>query len=382
MTSLLRHRYRFLLGTVLACALGPFWLAPSNAIEIEFRLACELESTCNSGDFFSEYPEALDALQFAARAYAPFADALTGATLSSATFTHPLTGQHNFAVSGLSVPADTLLVYVAGRDLAVGRVGEASVGESSLPWNRGQGNVSGPAADDFAPWGGSIAFDTLDDSGNPRPWHFDISTRPPPGKLDFLSVALHELGHVFGFGTADSFANLVTDHLFTGPQASALYGGSVPTFEEVGHPTQHWDDNLTSPPAVKEPRVALSRLLYLGRRTLITPLDYAAYADIGWQVPDRLLDLHGNFNADARVDGGDFLEWQRSLSGVGQASQGDPVSEHPIASYELWLWSQNFGATKALAAASGTSVPEPTGTILLASGLLCGYGRRFRAGNR
>ena len=108
--------------------------------------------------------------------------------------------------------------------------------------------------------------------------------------------------------------------------------------------------------------------LTLGKRTVMTPLDYAALSDSGWEVPGQLLDLHGNANGDDHVDGFDLLHWQ---SGFGIASgalaiAGDVSGDGSVDQYDLWLWQHNYGAVRAsepLAAA--TQIPEPAVWSLL-----------------
>ncbi len=352
-------------------ALVALWLVscpPAQAIDVEVRLVCDLVGTCGAGDFFFDHPEALETLHFASRAFEPFGDSLSAVTVSpAATFQNPDTGAIGFGVSNLVVPAETVIVYAGGRDLPESQVGVAGPGTPLITFSRGQGVVTGAGASDFAPWGGAISFDTTALNGSERNWHFGIQSAPSPGQVDFLSVALHELGHLFGFGTADSFANQVVDHTFVGTTSVGLYGGPVPTFPDGQNVDQHWANGLTSPPYADEPRVALGRSIVLGRRTLLSSLDYATFDDIGWEVPSQLLGLQGNSDSDADVDGDDFLAWQRGsgLSGVG-AALGDLSGDSTVDDYDLWLWKQNFGASLAASgAATSMGVPEPSTVILL-----------------
>src|SRR5262249_46818447 len=64
------------------------------------------------------------------------------------------------------------------------------------------------------PWGGSITFDPTED------WYFGIGT-PAAGKVDFLSFAVHELGHLIGMFRADSAKALMSNGSFTGQAAEA-----------------------------------------------------------------------------------------------------------------------------------------------------------------
>ena len=84
-----------------------------------------------------------------------------------------------------------------------------------------------------------------------------------------------------GFGPAGSFQALVNfTGEFTGPAAANIYGSDVPLEPDRAH----WDDALTGVP---EP--AMDPSITLGTRKDLTPLDYAALADLGWEVPLSLL---------------------------------------------------------------------------------------------
>ena len=84
----------------------------------------------------------------------------------------------------------------------------------------------------FQPWTGWISFD------DGEPWYFDadpdVPKTIPAGKLDFVSVALHEMGHVLGFGTADAFKALAKNGTFTGAKAKAANGGTAPALSSDG----------------------------------------------------------------------------------------------------------------------------------------------------
>ncbi len=348
------------------------WLGGISApgITIEIRLMCEITGGCGAGDFFFDHPEALSALEFATKAYQPFADSLSPISPSpnwTATFTNPDTGTSGYSLSNLAIPADTLVLYAGGRDMPGNQVGEAGPGTASIPLSRGQGTITGPLAHDFATWGGSIAFDTMN-NGVPRNWHFGIFTPPGPGQVDFLTIAFHELAHVFGFGTAPSFDNLIVSNQFQGAAVIGLTGSSA----TLAADNNHWAFGTTSPPYVDEPASALTAALLLGRRTPLTPLDYAAFADIGWVVPGKLLGLHGDTDGDGDVDGQDFLAWQRSFGATG-VSAGDMNGDSIVDDFDLWLWRNNQGARGAAGSqvalhgmTASIQVPEP-GTWVLCS---------------
>lgn len=337
-----------------------------HALTIDIQRMCDHTGGCASGDFFYDHPEALDTLRFAAKAFQPFADNLLAIPSSPAwmaTFSNPNTGA-NFSLNNLTVPTDTLVLFVGGRDFdagnppAVNQVAEAGPGLANISLSRGQGNIVGASASDFATWGGSIAFDTLD-NGNPRNWHFDVHSAPGPGQTDFLTIALHELAHVLGFGTAPSFDNLRSGNQFLGATTINLNGSSVSLTADG----DHWVNGTTSPPYADPPLSALTASLVLGKRRNFTPLDYAALTDIGWEVPEKLLGLHGDIDGDGDIDGQDFLHWQRSVGNVGVGMLADADGSLEVDDFDLWLWQTNYGRQLA---ANGpfAAVPEP-GTILL-----------------
>ena len=318
-------------------------------------------------------------LEFAARAFTPFTDTLSaiqpgGGNSWTARFIDPSTNTFN-NVPNLSVPQDTLVVYAIARDLAGAALGQASPGNylfngsptanfSSAVTNRGQGDQSL----DFAPWGGVIAIDVQNNSGVARNWHYDLGVEPAGNDYDFFTVVTHELAHLFGFGVSNAFSADVSNNAFTGAHAQALYGGSVPLASG-----QHWASGVTSPPFLPgtQPKPSLGPSLPLGERKLFTPLDYAALADIGWQVPPELLGLPADFNGDAVVDGADFLIWQRGYGGFG-GTPGDANGDLFVDDLDGWLVSNYLGSQGLIPEAllAGATIPEPAAAALALLGTL------------
>ena len=72
--------------------------------------------------------------------------------------------------------------------------------------------------------------------------------------------------------------------------------------------------------------------------------------------------LDGDFNGDSRVDGSDFLQWQRQALTAGELSD----------------WQSNYGTDLQSSALQAATVPEPTCCSILLGCLLLGatYGRR------
>ena len=200
---------------------------------------------------------------------------------------HPGTGGLQ-TINDFDIGANTLIIFAGGRDLAGATLGQGGPGGFSASGtaafintlNRGQGIVTGPSAHDFAPWGGALSFDTVGTN-----WFFDTSLNTasdqPAGTNDFFSVALHELGHVLGIGTADSWDNLLAGLAFTGAAATAANGGTNPAISAGG---SHWAAGTVSAVNGAAQEAAMDPDLTTGTRKQFTALDEAGLKDIGWQV--------------------------------------------------------------------------------------------------
>jgi len=203
----------------------------------------------------------------------------------SAVFQRPDTGAST-TLSNFSVAADTLTVFVGGQTMGAGNLGYGGYGGYSVSGTqdfltnatqRGQSNAtSGPSATDFAPWGGQLTFSS---SAN---WYFDtdLSTTETFTGNDFYSVALHELGHLLGLGSSDSWDNQASGSGFTGANAVAAYGGNVPLEGDK----VHWLEGTKSTANGIEQEAAMDPTLRVGTRKVFTQLDLAALKDAGWQV--------------------------------------------------------------------------------------------------
>lgn len=190
------------------------------------------------------------------------------------------------SLGNISVPADTIVVYAGGASfssptmVAYGGPGGGSVPEgSSMEWIYNllyRGNVGYRM-----PPIGSITFTT------DWAWYFDddISTVEDMGTaVDFFSEAVHELSHLIGFGTTETWAGLVddTNGLFLGANAMAEFGGAVP----LDDLQQHWAEGTMSyvTGTTIEQETAMDPTIYEGERKYLTDLDVAALSDIGYTV--------------------------------------------------------------------------------------------------
>lgn len=231
----------------------------------------QLDYSYDTG-FFANNPQARATLERAATELGNSVSADLSAVVPSggntwvATFPNPATGATQ-VLSNPSVGANAIRVYVGARALGGGEAGYASTAgysASGTPgWVR---TVETRGWSGFAPWGGSIAFDT-----SPA-WYFGESASGlGSSQLDFYSVALHELGHVLGIGTSRQWQGLSQGGFFRGASATAEHGGPVPLTADG----MHWADDGHG-------HESLESTLPLGQRIGWSALDAAALRDIGW----------------------------------------------------------------------------------------------------
>ena len=286
---------------ILAACLSLAYATSVTAITIK------VDYTYDSNNFFNT-PEKRAALEAVASFYGNLLNdnlleinqaAFGGGVSWEADFTHPGTGAVQ-SVPGLVVPADTLVIYAGGRSLPGSTVGQGGPGGFSASGTqgwfnriRGRGNSGtlAPPYTDFAPWGGSVTFDT------DATWNFSLTTNAAGN--EFVSIALHEIGHVLGVGTSDVWDALTTTDFFIGPAATQSRGASPPALFESGHVQHPVGDTLESPlfrsfqvsHGVERPVLMLPFIIDNGSNfDVATDLDLSLLFDIGWEVfpPSRL----------------------------------------------------------------------------------------------
>lgn len=173
----------------------------------------------------------------------------------------------------LTQAVDDLIIFVGAMNLPGSTLGLAGPTGYSAEGDLFRSRITddfrglGPVTD-FEPWAGSVTFDT---GAN---WSFDLAG-PVSGKNDFISVAIHEIGHILGIGTSGAFDALVWGNSFHGVNATALNGGTpVPLHSDDSHVEEGFADNS----------VSLDPTLTVGTRTLPSDFDKAILADIGYEV--------------------------------------------------------------------------------------------------
>lgn len=265
----------------------PALLALAASGNAQANIDIQFDFTYDTGSFFAS-ADSKAALDAAASVFETrFADTLAAITSSGsnsfdAVIFNPSDIATTITLQDTSLAADVLRVYVGATNLGGSTLGQGGPGGfqcsgmgsfCSDASNRGEGDVSGNDAVDFAPWGGAISFNST------ASWHFGLTTSGlESGEADFYSVALHELAHVLGFGTSDSFDRYVTSS-FSGPAAMAVHGGAVPMADSA-----HWFDGTLSVVNGVAQEAAMDPSIRFGTRKNFTDLDYAAMQDIGWEV--------------------------------------------------------------------------------------------------
>lgn len=273
-------------------ALAGFGFAlPAQALVFEF------DYTYDTRGFFTDtvtgapIVERRALLEEAASFYSGFTDSLASIAPQagdswSVKITHPSLGGPAVTLSNLSIAADTLRIFVGGSTSAPGVLGFANTGFSltasgsaefvDAVTTRGQANAIGANATDYGTWGGMIWFNAAND------WYFGSDTAGlTPGNPDFLTTAIHEIGHILGFGEADAWlAQIDGNGFFTGAHSVAAHGGPVP----VDQFASHWAEGTMSVYNGLPQETLMDPSTPRGERQLPTVLDYAGFADVGWQV--------------------------------------------------------------------------------------------------
>ncbi|MBT8044520.1 MAG: hypothetical protein KJO79_06170, partial [Verrucomicrobiae bacterium] len=113
-------------------------------------------------------------------------------------------------------------------------------------------------------------------------WHYDADTPVAAGKTDLYSVALHEIMHVMGVGTSETWEDMTEGDQWLG-NAASLAAGTSTLITTDGH---HFRDGLTShrlsDGLLQEALISPS--ITPGVRKELTELDQALLHDLGFST--------------------------------------------------------------------------------------------------
>ena len=290
--------------------------------------------------FFSSNSTAKSAVELAAKDVGDmFSNSMAGITQDTFTGTNgstsasfdwswnyinPVTGAQE-TINNPSIADDTIVIYVGTRKLGGTTLGQGGAGgagvllsgrgnanewigavdaaeaESNAFMSRGSGpnmgTISGAANYsgyvgrydlDYGLSVGNLWFDSDTDNDGSRDsnselsdfWHYDVSTPVAAGKTDLYSVALHEILHVMGIGTSQTWENQVSGNQWLGSEASGAAGTSN-LIDNDGH---HILSGLTSArlsDGIMQEAV-ISPSITPGVRKELTELDQAFLHDLGF----------------------------------------------------------------------------------------------------
>lgn len=213
--------------------------------------------------------------------------------VSSTITTSSVANQYANASVRLDRSIDDLLIFVGAGNLGSLTVGQGGVSLSAtgnLGW-RWQGA-------NFQPWTGSITFNT---GAN---WFFDPTPSTAddllPEQNDFITVAVHEIGHILGFSPGPKvLERQLVNQTFTGANVVAHNGGSPLPMEADGSHIKYGYEPINNGMPIMSP------VTKLGERFLPTMLDLAFLDDLGYTV---------NYNAASQNPSSLTLRSQASVA--------------------------------------------------------------------
>ncbi|MGR8918089.1 MAG: hypothetical protein ACU85V_00615 [Gammaproteobacteria bacterium] len=336
-----RRRSSTVRGLAAAALLAAAPAVAAIQIEWDFR-----ETLVNGVDVFAPGASARAAVEYAGSWYETnISDSLGAITSTPGTanqydvnYLDPtsLVGSFHSRLSfnDFEIAADTVRIVIGGTNLdGIGNsvLAVADPGIIQIPAvadrgyrdemiSRGQGDgtagsIVDHGATDFAFGVGAISFDFGD-----RAWNTDHLRLPTSGEFDLYSVALHEIGHLFGVGTdvgvqpagggspVSSWDTYVSGSFFVGPAAQESYGGPVPLASREQHLSNSanhspvasgFEATLGVTGALQE--AAFDPSIAFAQRKYLTELDVALLEDIGWEVGEDVGASQGSASAPVAV---------------------------------------------------------------------------------
>lgn len=174
----------------------------------------------------------------------------------------------------LDRPIDDILVFVGTAPLSSDTIAQAG---PSAAWTADSNLDIRFNSSNFEPWTGHISFNsTTNWFIDPTPQtHNDI----PPGQVDLMTVATHELGHILGIGNTQAFNQWISGQTFMGPNALVITEGlGIPLAEDLSHIQDHFLPKGITGDSLLDPMIPS------GVRQFPTLLDLALLQDVGYQI--------------------------------------------------------------------------------------------------
>ncbi len=178
----------------------------------------------------------------------------------------------------LDEPIDDLIIFVSSVNQENSESLTLSEGSYFADYVLGSDRAERIVGDDFEPWLGTIEFNA---SVADR-FYFDLTPETdddiPFNRQDFLSLSLHEIGHVLGSGISPAFIAQVENGEFTGRQSTSINGNRpIPLDGDLNHIEDGYTVDSNSD-------ALLDKSFTFGERNLPTDLDLAILADIGYDI--------------------------------------------------------------------------------------------------
>ena len=174
-------------------------------------------------------------------------------------------------------------------------------------------------------------------------------------------------GGIGGGGDLDNDLNYSNDRVFSNSAGTTHYREGDTVSAILGSTKYNWTISYTG-------AIAFSDADNSVVSSILGPMNGADVVLMGLSTETVAVD-NANFDGSAKVDGHDFLIWQRGL-GVGtNLATGDANNSNSVTSADLGVWKTQFG-TPTVAVAG--SVPEPSSAMLLAAACAALAARRRR----
>ena len=174
------------------------------------------------------------------------------------------------------VPIDDVLVFVGAKNID-GNSGTLAYAGATATYDLGSSLDTRYNGASFEPWTGYITFDGTEG------WFFDSTPETandiPFDDSDFISVALHEIGHILGFSAGiPAFDRFLVNNTFTGSNARAANGGNaIPLAVDASHIQDGYQFSGSG-------ETLMDPTSFAGTRKLPTAIDAGILDDMGYTI--------------------------------------------------------------------------------------------------